>query len=71
MKPPYAFLGMSMKATNFGVSVLKHWTGSYDTEIKDFVQSVILSSFCGAILCLLALFLKGKLGMIMPQLISK
>lgn len=67
----YAFLGKSMKATNFGASVLKQWTGRSDTKIKDFLQSVIHSSFCGAIFCLLALFLKDKLGMIVPQLISK
>lgn len=67
----YIFLGKSMKATHFSASVLKHWPGRYDTKIKDFLQSVIHSSFCGTILCLLALFLKGKLGMMVLQLIYK
>ena len=28
----YAFLGKTMKATNFGASALKHWTGKSDTK---------------------------------------
>lgn len=34
MEFPYAFWGKSIKATDFGASVLKHWTGGSDTKIK-------------------------------------
>lgn len=54
------------------ILVPQHYNnGRSDTKIKDFLQSVTHSSFCGAIFCLLALLLKDKLGVTVPQLISK